>query len=228
MKPRFFLIRKARTATLQIKSRKVTIVSPQRLGGRLDPIEVNSLVSEEINYSEEDKLRWVLLTSEPISSFKDCRRVIRFYELPWRIEEFHKAWKTGAGVERLRVVCAGNLLRLAVILMFVAVRLLQVREALILPHTRKSKNVKVWHEKTSADDDVSDEEWKILWLTYHKGKSLPKKVPSVTWLLQTIAKVGGWCDSKRTGIPGWLVVWEGWAKLQDRLHTYRMTRGVEM
>ncbi|WP_422461568.1 hypothetical protein [Endozoicomonas sp. ALB115] len=35
-------------------------------------------------------------------------------------------------------------------------------------------------------------------------------------------------DSKRTGVSGWLVVWDGWAKLQDRLHTYRMTKGVEI
>ena len=83
-------------------------------------------------------------------------------------------------------------------------------------------------EKTPANKVVSDEEWKVLWITYYENKSLPKKVPTLAWLLQTIAKVGGWCDSKRTGVPGWLVVWEGWAKLQDRLHTCRMTRGVEI
>ena len=154
--------------------------------------------------------------------------MLRFYELRWRIEEFHKAWKTGAGVERLRMLCAGNMQRLAVILMFVAVRLLQIREALILPYDRKAKGDKTWNEKTPANKVVSDEEWKVLWITYYENKSLSKKVPTLAWLLQTIAKVGGWCDSKRTGIPGWLVVWEGWAKLQDRLHTYRMTRGVEI
>ena len=71
------------------------------------------------------------MTTESLETCEDCRAVLRFYELRWRIEEFHKAWKTGAGVERLRMLSAGNMQRLAVILMFLAVRLLQIREALI-------------------------------------------------------------------------------------------------
>ena len=220
--------RKARKATLQVKKKTVTIQSPQRPGGRLEPITVNILVAEEISNGTEDRLCWILLTSEPIETFECCRKILRFYELRWRIEEFHKAWKTGAGVERLRLLCADNLQRLAVILMFVAVRLLQIREALMLPYKRQKKDDNTWNENTLADCVVGDEEWKVLWLTYYEGKPLPDAVPTLSWLLHTVAKVGGWCDSKRTGIPGWLVVWKGWAKLQDRLHNYRMTRGVEM
>ena len=63
-------------------------------------------------------------------------------------------------------------------LMFVAVRLLQIREALMLPYKRQKKDDKTWNENTLA------------------------------WLLHTIAKVGGWYDSKRTGVPEWLVVWK--------------------
>lgn len=220
--------RKARTATLQVKRKTVAIQSPQRPGGRLDPITINILSAEEMSSHAEDRLRWILLTSEPLETFEDCRTVLRFYELRWRIEEFHKAWKTGAGVERLRLMCADNLQRLAVILMFIAVRLLQIREALMLSYNRKQKDDKTWNEKTPANRVVDDEEWKVIWLTYYESKPLPKEVPTLTWLLHTIAKVGGWCDSKRTGIPGWLVVWKGWAKLQDRLHTYRAVKGVDL
>ncbi|MBO9497706.1 hypothetical protein J7438_27020, partial [Thalassotalea sp. G20_0] len=59
---------------------------------------------------------------------------------------------------------------------------------------RKQKDDKAWNEKTPANRVVSDEEWKVLWLTFYEGKPLPKKVPSLTWLLHTIAKVGGWCN----------------------------------
>ncbi|UYM14954.1 hypothetical protein [Endozoicomonas euniceicola] len=52
---------------------------------------------------------------------------------------------------------ADNLERMAVILMFVAVRLIQIREALILPYNRKQTGGEVWHEKTSADQMVSDD-----------------------------------------------------------------------
>ena len=217
--------RKERKATLQVKSKKVTIQSPQRLGGRLKPVTINILSAQEISDDIEDKLCWILLTTESIETFEDCRTVLRFYELRWRIEEFHKAWKSGVGVERLRMLCPDNLQRMAVILMFVAVRLLQIREALMLPYDRK--NGKTWNEKTPANKVVSDDEWKVLWIT-KENEPLPKKVPPLTWLFLTIAKLGGWYDSKRTGIPGWQAVWSGWAKLQDRVMTYRLTKAVEM
>ena len=48
--------RKERKATLQVKSKKVTIQSPQRPGGRLQPVTVNILSAQEINNDTEDKL----------------------------------------------------------------------------------------------------------------------------------------------------------------------------
>ena len=186
---------------------------------------INILSAQEIGNNTEDKLCWILLTTESVETFEDCRTVLRFYELRWRIEEFHKAWKSGVGVERLRMLCPDNLQRMAVILMFVAVRLLQIREALMLPHARKDD--KTWNEKTPANKVVSDDEWKVLWIT-KENKPLPEKVPVLTWLFHTIAKLGGWSDSKRTGMPGWQVIWDGWAKLQDRVLTYRLTKAIDM
>lgn len=55
-------------------------------------------------------------------------RLVRDYELRWRIEEFHKAWKSGAGVERQRLQSAGNLERMRVITAFIAAYLLQLQE----------------------------------------------------------------------------------------------------
>ena len=150
--------RKERKATLQVKSKSVTIQPPQRPGGRLQPIKINVVTAQEVNNDIEDKLCWILLITEPVGTFEDCRRVLRFYELRWRIKEFHKAWKTGAGVERQRMQSADNLERMAVILMFVAVRLIQIREALMLPYVRKQTGDEVWHEQTSADQVVSDDE----------------------------------------------------------------------
>ncbi|WP_257296608.1 transposase, partial [Endozoicomonas sp. YOMI1] len=192
--------RKARKIILEVKKKTATIQSPQRPGGRLAPITVNVLIAEEINNDTEDRLCWILLTSESLETFEDCRTVLRFYELRWRIEEFHKAWKTGAGVERLRMLCAGNMQRLAVILMFVAVRLLQIRKALILPYDRKAKGDKTWNEKTPANKVVSDEEWKVLWITYYENKSLPKpsdsKKPEVLTNASSFAVSGAGTKSR--------------------------------
>ena len=55
-------------------------------------------------------------SSEPISDERAVLEVLRLYQHRWRIEEFHKAWKSGAGVERRRMRTVLNIQRIAVIL----------------------------------------------------------------------------------------------------------------
>jgi hypothetical protein len=56
-------------------------------------------------------------------------RLVRFYELRGRVEEFHKAWKSaGTQVESFRLQTRNNLEKIIVITAFIAVRLLQLRE----------------------------------------------------------------------------------------------------
>lgn len=41
-----------------------------------------------------------LYTNEPINCATDTLQIVRYYELRWRVEEFHKAWKSaGTQVE---------------------------------------------------------------------------------------------------------------------------------
>ncbi len=42
-----------------------------------------------------------------------------------------------------------------------------------------------------------------------EGKTLPKMPPSLKWACLSLAKLGRWYDSKRTGRAGWVVMWEG-------------------
>ncbi|ELG6758405.1 IS4 family transposase, partial [Escherichia coli] len=39
--------------------------------------------------------------------------------------------------------------------------------------------------------------------------------PTLKWACLKLAKLGRWHDSKRTGRPGWVVMWDGWFRLQD-------------
>lgn len=54
------------------------------------------------------------------------------YTAIWRVEDFHKAWETGAGAERQRMTEPKNLERAIPILAFIGVRLLQLREAITI------------------------------------------------------------------------------------------------
>ncbi|WP_348729791.1 transposase DNA-binding-containing protein [Rheinheimera texasensis] len=51
-----------------------------------------------------------------------------------------------------------------------------------------------------------------------KGKRKRKeKAGSLQWAYMAIARLGGFMDSKRTGIASWGALWEGWEALQSKL-----------
>lgn len=135
---------------------------------------------------------WLLLSSEPVDSFTAACQALHYYTLHWRVEEFHKAWKLSAGVEQRRMPSADNLERMAVMLAFVAVRRLQLREALdeLAPVKGRAKR--------PCTEVLSPPQWKVLWVTRERSRP-PKRVPSLRWAYEAIAKLGGWADTKRTG-----------------------------
>lgn len=197
--------RKARTAKLSVRTTSVALSCPRRARGTLPPIEVTAiLVVESRAPSNVEPLEWMLLTSEPAHTASEIERLVDLYALRWRIEEFHKAWKSGAGVEKRRMVDAENLERIAVILAFIAVRLLQLRE-LVSDHPEKP-----------CTEVLSPIEWKCLWASTEK-KRPPTTAPPVRWAYHAVGKLGGWIDTKRTGRVGWQTLWEGWQRLEDRV-----------
>ena len=46
-------------------------------------------------------LEWFLLTTLPVQSREDAERMLRWYALRWRIEDWHRVIKSGCRVERL-------------------------------------------------------------------------------------------------------------------------------
>lgn len=177
------------------------------------PLRVNAILAEEISAGDEaEPLRWVLLTTEPVAEAEQARQVVRYYELRWRIEDYHKAWKSGVGVERQRFQSASNLERMLVITAFLAVRLLQLREMLSMPDGG---------HRVSCETMLSDEEWKVLWMSAEHSKP-PDTVPTIRWCCMVVTKPGGFADTKHTGRPGWDAMWHGWFRLQERIEGYRI------
>lgn len=204
--------RKATTATIVLQAKQVTIMPPKpKVKNGLTPLTVNVVFATEKNCPPNvESLQWILITTEDISSFVNVRKITRYYELRWRIEEFHKAWKSGAGAENQRMQEAENLEKMVVLLAFIAVRLLQLKEGLEREKIEPS-------EKVSCTTMLSKEEWEMLWFSTHKNKALPKKPESLKWAYCAIARLGGWVDSKRTGKASWATIWKGWFKLQERI-----------
>jgi hypothetical protein len=203
--------RRARRAKLEIRAMRVRLNRPARIPASEAPehMGVNVVLAREIGApSDQEPLQWMLLTNEAINTAEDVERVLAIYRVRWRIEEFHKAWKTGAGLERTRMQTPNAVLLWAVMTAQTAVRLMQLRELFDLGLD------------VPCDQVLEPLEWRALWIAVEKTRP-PKVAPKGAWAMHALGRLGGWTDTKRTGNVGWETLWQGWTKLQERIQGYR-------
>ena len=226
--------RAARTARVALSACTVTILPPKNALEALPPLSVNVVLVEEVDPPEDGQpVKWILLTHEPVESLDDLARVVTYYNLRWPVEEFHKCWKSdGTDVEALRMQTRDNLLRIAVLMAFVAVRIMNLRDAYLGEQFRKrlpqlesrpepKKQPRPMRPCTYV---LTDLQWHVLWLLLHKDKSIPEEPPDLAWAMRGIARLGGWLNTKRTGRPGYGTLWQGWRKLNETVDATRLAR----
>ena len=214
--------RKSRVAKVALMTGKVTLRKPQRAVAQ-NSVAVNLVYCKEIDPVEnQEPLKWLLYTTEPVNTTEEARKVVRYYELRWRVEEFHKTWKTdGTRVEGLRMQAKDNLLRAATIKAFIAVRLMQLRD-LVRPDDPNSA------ADTPCDCFLSTTSWKILWKKVEKAKAIPASAPSLRWSYYALGKLGNWKDTARTGRVGIKALWEGWETLMMLVESYEELKGLDL
>ena len=208
--------RKKREATLEIKFAKVTLKTPEKKAIKCDvPLYYVSCIEQGDN---KNKLKWHLLTSESVTTAEEAEKIIFYYEKRWLIEDYHKVWKSeGTDVESLRMQTKENLERMTMITSFVAVRLLQLR-FMIEDETLANQ---------SCEQMLGTKLWKLLWLKTEKNKKLTKTAPNMLWAYRSIAKLGGWKDTKRTGRASVKVLWEGWSLLETIFEGYDFAISID-
>jgi len=180
-----------RTVTVQLRG-------PWRPGPWQEPLPITAVEREVDAPAGVTPIRWVLLTDWPCESYEQARRVIGTYTRRWLIEEYHKALKSGTGIEQSQLTTAARITVLLGILAVVAVRLLDLK---LLAATQPDAPV--------AADDLPAGMLLILETMYGR--------PAGGWTNRTalvaIAKLGGFLARKAHGNPGWQILWRGWDKL---------------
>lgn len=212
--------RKARKAHMLLSYDAITLKKPKHAEGQ-DSLALNVIICQETNPGSgvEEPLCWILYTNEEISCPEDALKIVRYYELRWRIEEFHKFWKSdGTDVENLRLQHKNNIQRIAVIQAFIAVRLMQLQE--IAQNKEQAKHI-------SCESCTGTLTWKLLWMKIEKGKAIPEEAPSMHWFYYALAKLGGWYDSKRNGRVGIKALWSGWFKLIGMIEAAELFKSLQ-
>lgn len=191
----------ARTAVVEIRSLRVALDGPWRPGGWQAPLpDVGVVEVREVEAPAgvAEPLHWILLTSLPGATLAQAQRVVGIYTARWWIEEYHKALKSGAGVEASQLQEVERLEPLIAVLAVVAVRLLSAK---LLARSRP--------ESGEAAASFGPE---LLAL-------LEKKLgpPAGGWtnrnVLVATARLGGFLARKGDGLPGWQTIWRGWQRL---------------
>lgn len=198
--------RSARTATLQVRACQVHVRSPGRPG---QPPGASSHTTWVVEVREASPpngaqpLHWLLLTSWECTNADQALRVVGAYASRWLIEEYHKALKTGTGIEAAQLKTCRRIENLLAFLAVVAVRLLKAKLEPDGPV-----------EAGAFDPDL------VAVLTQIS------KAPPDGWtnrtLLRAIAQHGGFNARKGDGEPGWISIWRGLQHLNDMAIGYKL------
>jgi hypothetical protein len=192
----------ARQATMQVSAIPVQLRSPARPGhgpGALPPITCTIVrVWEDAPPANVEALEWLLLVSDPVTSFADALTCARQYACRWLIEEYHKALKTGLGAERLQLTTAPRLFATIAVMAIVALRLVEFKEA-----------VRLSPQAPASTSGLSPLERHLL------GAYLERDLHTVRDVALAVGRLGGHMNRKGDGMPGMITLWRGWVRLQD-------------
>jgi Transposase DNA-binding/Transposase DDE domain len=164
------------------------------------------------------RLEWFLLTTYPIQSVYDALRVAWGYSLRWRIEEFHKTWKSGAcNIERSQLRSAENLKRWATLLAAVASRIERLKQA-----ARDNPNAPALEVATQDEIDGA------IVLTRRCKWKLGAKDMTIEQFVLLVANLGGYTGrSSSGGPPGSIVIGRGFDSVSAAATALSAVRGTE-
>lgn len=196
--------RPARQATVAIAWAAVTVLPPQNRRGnyRQQPQKAWAIRVWEVSAvpAGAEAVEWFLLTNLPVTTAEQAWEKVQWYCCRWVIEEFHKAQKTGCGIEDPQFTFVERLQPMIALLSVVAVGLLSLRDL--------SRDARL-RERPAAE--VIEEELVDLLSGWRYDEVRPL---SVREFFLALARLGGHQNRKCDGQPGWLVLWRGWIDLQ--------------
>lgn len=201
----------ARVARVEVRAGPVSLRGPWRPDRRTAPLAMNAAEVLEIDPPEGvEALHWVLLTSWPVERLEAAWRVAQTYARRWMIEEYHKALKSGAGVEQSQLENGASLQALIGILSVVAVRLFALQ----------------YESRTNPHEAITEKDVDPVWLVVlGRLVSKPPKVWTRRTLMHGIASLGGFKGRTGDGDPGWRSIWWGWQRLLPLVQGFKLASG---
>jgi Transposase DNA-binding len=194
----------ARQAQVAVAFAPVTLLPPRNACGkhRGQPLPVWAVRAWEVQPpAGVEPIEWIVLANVAVTDADKAGAVLDWYSCRWVVEEYHKAQKTGCGIELPQFTSEEALQPVIALLSVVALLLLDLRHLSRQPEA----------QDRPATEVVAPEYVAVLsgW-RYHEVRT-GLTIKEFFWIL---ARLGGHQNRKRDHPPGWLVLWRGWTKLQ--------------
>lgn len=198
--------RSARTASIELTAAPVTLTIKDPSCGKTIEMKLTALRAREMSATPkgEQPVDWLLLTTMAATTFKQARAIVTGYTYRWRIEEFHRTWKSGGcHVEDSQLRSMPALQKWALVLATVAVR------------TERLKLRSRTEPDASAAQEFSDAEIQaIILLKKHAGRTIPNAIPTIAQATLWIAELGGYTGKSSGGPPGAICIARGLARVR--------------
>jgi hypothetical protein len=147
-------------------------------------------------------VHWRLLTNRPIATDDDVLAVLRGYTQRWKIEEFHRTWKSGAcRVEESQLRSADAVMKWAIVMAATASRIERLKcLARNEPTIEAAREFTVWEVQAAL---VLRRRYKA------QNQPDPTPTPNIAELVRWIAELGGYTGKSSGGPPGAITIRRG-------------------
>jgi hypothetical protein len=193
--------RSARTARIELGAAEVLLTVKDPSTSKLVEMKLTAVRAREILTAPpgEDPIDWLLLTTWPARSEAEARAIVTGYTYRWRIEEFHRAWKSGrCNIEDSQLRSMEALQKWALVLATVAVRI------------ERLKLISRANPDSPATEVFSDSEiHAIIILKRRTGRTIPDDVPTTAQATLWLAELGGYTGKSSGGPPGTVTLARG-------------------
>lgn len=196
--------RTARVARMVVRTTRVRVRLRNKWTKTFEPLEVTVVETREegTTPAKEQPIMWRLLTNHVVATAQDADDIIDAYATRWRIEEFHKTWKTGAcNVEDCQLRSKNAVVKWATIMAAASARIQRLkllsREQPDLP----------------ASAELTKYEIRALIILKRKHKKRTETIsdhePTLGQAVYWLAELGGYTGKSSGGPPGPITIQRG-------------------
>ena len=203
-----------RVARMALAWAPVEILPPRQARGvhGPEPLALWGVMAREVAAPQgQEPLAWVLLTNRPVASAPQARAVVEDYACRWIIEDYHKAQKTGCGIQTLQMTTRHGLDNGIALLSVLAVHVLRLR-----CHARD--------EQTRQQPACRHEEPLKVQLAARAARCAHWQTMTVWEFYLAVARLGGYVCNPRKRPPGWIILWRGYMRLEEMCQGVRLIR----